>query len=151
MRFRSRSTLKLFAVLLGTAVACNDELTGPAAREPAGLTVTLYDATIIRVRDGVVQGGFHTHLFEYSGQFIVALQNTRGKDIALTSDDHLDVVIADESIATFEPASAGAFEGTVVTAKEGITSIVFRVMRGPADAREVVWTSPAIQLAVIQC
>lgn len=151
MRLRPRSTLLLFALLLGTAVACDDELTGPAAREPAGLTVTLYDATIIRVRDGAVEGGFHTHLFQYSGQFFIALQNPRGKDIAPTADDHLDVVIADESIATFEQLSDGAFEGTVVTAKEGITSIVFRVMRGPANAREVVWTSPPIQLAVIQC
>jgi hypothetical protein len=143
--------LVALALLGGFGTACGDELTGPAAREPAGLTVTLYDATIIRVRDGAVEGGFHTHLFQYSGQFFIALQNARGGDIALGADDYLDVVVADESIARFEQVSAGTFEGTVVTVKEGITSIVFRVMRGPAGAREVVWSSPAIQLAVIQC
>jgi hypothetical protein len=143
--------MMVLAFVASVTAACGDELTGPAARQPAGLTVILYDATIIRVRDGAVEGGFHTHLFQYSGQFFVALQNARGKDIALDADDHLDVVVADESIARFEQVSAGAFEGTVVTVKEGITSIVFRVMRGPAGARDVVWTSPPIQLAVIQC
>jgi hypothetical protein len=143
----SRLTLALAAaVTLGSA--CSDA-TDPSDGTPRGLRVMLNGQTLVRVDGGNVTGTLHTHVAEYSGQFIIVPVTSGGDALPSTDGYSLDVVIADPDIASFEAVAPGAFEGEIVSHAEGATTITVRIMES-SDA-DADFVAPPIQLVAVSC
>lgn len=145
----ARSVAFAVGLLLVGTLAC-ESTTEPPLDVPEGVALTLNGTVVARAVGGVIEGGVHVHVGEYSGVFVVSVLNGRGEPMPLDADHYLEATVGDLALATFVQPTPGAFQGEFeMYGEEGESTIVFRLMRTGSTVAE--WTSPAIELVVTAC
>jgi hypothetical protein len=148
MRSSKLTAAATTAALIATLHAC-DGTTDPGNGAPHGLRISLNGATLVRIDGSQVDGSLHTHVGEYSGRFIIQPVDAGGRIVAAEGAYTLQATVADPIVATFVPVAGGAFEGEIISHREGATTITFRVVAAGDDA--AAYQAPPIPLAAVAC
>jgi hypothetical protein len=145
---RFRSTLVLGAVLaLG---ACDED---PVASdqdhsEPAQVEISIGDVVLARAFVGSSTGFIGAQVNQETADLNVVFLDDEAALVVPGSDEYLEVVVADESIAVWESDTIGGFTGRISGLSVGETTAVFRLMHGAPGTGHADFASHPVNIII---
>lgn len=147
-------TRRLFPLLglLGLlAVAGCDDDDNPVVEdhsEPAVVEIALGDVVIARAFSGSATGFIGAQVDVSTAVLTFTFLDDESALVVPGADEYLEVVIADESIATFEATTAGAFEGRFLGRAVGETTAEIRFMHGSPGSGHPDFVSHPVNIII---
>jgi hypothetical protein len=139
--------LGLFGAL--TFAACDDDpLLEEDHSEPAVVEIALGDVVLARAFSGSSTGFVGDQLDQETALLTFTFLDDENALVVPEGDEYLEVVIADEGIATFEPTAPGVFEGRFRGRAIGETTGEIRFMHGSPGSGHADFMSHPVNIII---
>ncbi|MEX2048984.1 MAG: hypothetical protein WEB90_05345 [Gemmatimonadota bacterium] len=144
-RLRTPTTVLVVAGALGLA-ACEDDPTGLEHTVPVGAELVMNGATIATfdAATGLWTGEMSVNEGDETPHISVHFLDEDDERITPDSDNYLEVVVDDETIAEFEQDTPGEFGGHLHGIVQGETEVVFRFMHGAVGSGHSEFDTQAV-------
>jgi hypothetical protein len=152
MRLARSSRIAPLATLAAVLIlgGCDDDPVGTDQdhSEPVQVEIALGDVVIARAFVGTSTGFIGAQVNQETADLDVTFLDEENALVVPGSDEYLEVVVADGSVAVWESNTAGGFSGRIGGLSVGQTTAVFRFMHGAPGSGHADFESHPVNIII---